>query len=959
MTLQGGVSTMKARTLIGLAGVAVILAVSAITTGSARADVAIESFSVDVSTSQAGGHPNILIDARFSNRMFENQEQKQDVEDPGCSCQDVRDILVHMPTGFIGNPHAIPQCTLVEFALNKCSEDTQVGIVFLSLFSSENPEVIKYEEEVGEPLGIVSPIYNLQPHPGKAGAIGSIAPLIELPIETQLSARTGSDYGLDATTLGLFHILAIPRLSLYLWGNPADPEHDKSRFSLPHIGRQNACGGTLNDQMEEPENKKKPFGFGCHGFTPSSAANIPYLQNPTTCAIPLTAGLDLFYYENTFLHADTPWPATTGCDQLKFSPSLTAKPTTTQGDTASGIDMEIKVPQTQSPSVPSPSELREVTLTLPKGFSLAPPGADGKVACTDQQLNFTSEGPADCPEFSKIGTVTLDSSALPDPIPGAIYIGEPLPGQTFRVFLTAEGFATNVKLKGTVHLDPQTGQIVSRFVNLPQAPFQDFDMHFFGSERGIFATPTRCGSYEVEAEFAPWAAALPNQTSIATFEVDSSANGAPCPGLSRPFSPRFQGGTPDNTAGVSSPLTLQLKRNDGDQNLTGLTVQFPPGLIQSIRGITKCPEQALSVLALQSHTGLLEQASPACPSSSQIGTVVAGAGAGTRNLYNRGRVFLAGPYKGAPLSVVAAVSALGGPYDLGNVIVRSAITVDPVSAQVSAVSDPIPLLQEGVPLRVRSLQLEFARPGFNLTPTNCAPKSIDATVYGDEGGAVTPRAFYQVANCANLPFGPKLALRLTGGLGRRGHPAIHALLRTNPGEANNHFISVTLPKGELLDNSHIGAICTRVAFAADTCPPGSKLGQVEVTTPLLDEPLKGGIYLRSSQHDLPDMALDLEGLIDFEAVGRIDSVSGRLRTSFEAIPDVPVSEIKFDLAGGSKGLLVNSESLCGVTKRASVVMTGQNGATSKAKTNLQPICGSKERHKRHGRQGRRGRKAVR
>jgi hypothetical protein len=914
---------------------AAILAWSALDARPASGYLGITKFVMEPNDTQAGGHPDIMIEGHWNNRAFLNQEIQPDAP-AGCNCQDVKDILIHFPTGFIGNPHNIPKCTTAEFALNDCSPDTQVGVVFLAFGEQTEGPVKEMEEKLGEPFGFVSPIYNLQPHPGKAGAIGSVAPLIELPIETQLSARTGSDYGLDAQTLGIFHWLPIPRLSMYIWGNPADPSHDKARFPLPHGPGQNACGGTPNNQVEDPSS----FFFGCHPVTPSAAANKPYLEAPTTCGVPLTSTLELVYYDHNRVQADAPWPPTTGCDQLKFSPSMTAEPTTTQADTASGLDLNLHVPQTQNPTVPSPSQLRETKVTLPAGFSLTSGGSDGKVACPDASLNFTTEEAAECPEFSKIGTVTIDSSALPGPIHGGIYIGEPLPGQRFRIFMTASGFSTNVKLKGNVKLDPETGQIVTTFSDLPQSPFEDFDMHFFGAERGIFATPTRCGTYKVETEFTPWAAALPKQTSIATFELDSGPNGSPCPDGPRPFSPAFKAGTPDNTAGVSTPLHVQVKRPDGDQTLTGLDVSLPKGLIQSIRGVTECPQVALDTLALTSHTGLLEAETPACPSSSQIGTIVVGSGVGTRGLYNPGKVFLAGPYRGAALSIVTVIPAVGGPYDLGNVTVRTAAFVDPVTAQVRAISDPLPQILEGVPLRVRSVLLSFERNGFNLTPTNCDPKSIDATISGDEGASSVLSAYYQVANCRSLPFDPRLGMRLTGGVRRLGHPAIHATLKTQPGEANLSSVSVTLPKGELLDNSHIGTVCTNENFAKRTCPDGSLIGTATAATPLLDQPLSGPVYLRSSRHRLPDLVFDLRGQVGLVVAGRVDSVSGRLRTTFEDLPDAPLAGFRLSLLGGKKGLLSNSESLCGVVKRATVVTTGQNGARRRTRPKLQVRCGA-------------------
>ena len=479
-------------------------------------------------------------------------------------------------------------------------------------------------------------------------------------------------------------------------------------------------------------------------------------------------------------------------------------------------------------------------------------------------------------------------------------------------------------------------------------------MHFFGSERGIFATPTRCGTYRVGAEFVPWAAALPNQTSFASFEIDSGPNGTACPGAARPFSPSFRAGTPDNTAAVATPLHIGLKRDDGDQNLAGLSVELPPGLAQSIRGVDECPQVALDTLAMLGHTGLIESSAAACPPSSRIGSVMAGSGAGTRNLYNPGRVFLAGPYKGAPLSIVAVVPALGGPYDLGNVVVRAAVFVDPVSAEIKAVSDPLPQILEGVPLRLRSLLFEFDRPGFNFAPTNCAPKAVDAAIDGSEGAVSHPSAYYQVANCSVLPFAPKLSLRLTGGTQRRGHPAIHADLRTKPGEANFKQVSVALPKQMQIDNAHIGTVCTRPQFAKRACPAGSLIGAAQVSTPLLDRPLKGAVYLRSSTHELPDLVVDLDGQIRLELAGRIQTVRGRTRVNFEDLPDARVDTASFDFLGGSKGLLINSESLCGAgAKKAATRMTGQNGTTFTAGVKLKTKCSSAAR-RRNTRSGRGG-----
>jgi hypothetical protein len=404
---------------------------------------------------------------------------------------------------------------------------------------------------------------------------------------------------------------------------------------------------------------------------------------------------------------------------------------------------------------------------------------------------------------------------------------------------------------------------------------------------------------------------------------------------------------------VHTPFTLQLSRADGDQNLTALNVTTPRGFLATLSGIPYCPESALATLAGSTYSGLAELGSPACPAASQIGTAVAGTGAGTRQLHSPGKVYLAGPYKGAPLSLEVVIPAVSGPYDLGNVVVRSAVFVDPATAQVSTVSDPITQILDGIPLRLRTVLINLDRKDFVLNPTNCSPFAVVAQAFGNQGGVAALSAPFQAANCASLPYGPKLSLKLSGGVKRRGHPAIRAILRANPGDANIRRVSVALPKGELLDNAHIGTICTKVQFASDSCPKASVYGSAEAFTPLLGAPLKGDVVLRSSSHELPDMVLDLRGQIDVEVAGRIDTVKGgSLRTTFENIPDAPITKAVVNLAGGAKGLLVNSQSLCGATKKATVKMSGQNNSQLEGKTKLQTSCGSRARHKRQKRTGR-------
>jgi hypothetical protein len=823
----------------------------------------------------------------------------------------------------IGNPHALPYCTLLQLSAHECPVASQVGVT--SAIAGQEP------------------LYNMEPHPDEAGLLGFSAVLIQAPVFIELSARTDSDYGLTATTRGIFHLVPLSVFELHLWGVPGDPKHDVNRWPPVQTGISANC----------PPHYPTP----CNAPNSFDAPVRPYFENPTACGPdvgPLGFGLDAFFYEGTVSHVEAPWPETTNCDQLSFNPSLTADPTTTQADAASGLDVDLKVPQTQSPTTPSPSEIRAVTTTLPHGFSISPSAADGKTACTDQEGSFGTLEAAHCPEHSKVGTVELDSSALPGPISGAIYLGQPQPGNRYRIFLAADGFATHVKIAGTVQPDPADGQIVVSFPELPQAPFQEFSMHFFGSERGLLDTPTACGMYSVHTSFVPWDAVLPDQTSTSNFTVDSGPGGSACPGQSRPLHPQFRAGSADNTAGTYSPFGLELAREDGDQNVKGLVISTPPGFTAKLAGVSYCPEAAIATLGSAGYAGLAEQASSACPASSLIGTAVTSVGAGSRPLYTPGKVYLAGPYKGAPLSLVVVVPAVAGPYDLGNVVVRTAIRIDPSSAAITAVSDEIPQIIGGIPLRLRSLQVNLDRPGFALNPTGCDRSATTAQVLGSEGATADVAAPFQVANCASLPFAPKLSLRLSGGVKRRGHPAIHALFKAAGGEAASKKISVALPKSELLDNAHIGTICTNPQFAASACPADSVLGNAEVRTPLLDQPLSGHAYLRASGGKLPDLVVDLNGQIHLVLVGKIDTVNhGALRTTFQGLPDAPVTSFSLDLSGGSNGLIVNSESLCGKAEKAATEMVGYNGEVVAGATKLKTGCSSKARHKRHHRRSRR------
>jgi hypothetical protein len=889
-----------------LAAAAALLAIGA---AQASAEPEITTFELERSTAQAGGHPNIFLRLSFTTKEQERNEQLENPKNVAneCFCTDPRTFTVHFPAGFIGNPHAIPSCTLAQLGLYRCPPDSQVGISS-ALFGQQF-------------------VYNMEPRPGEPGLLATRTPLLGSPVFTILRARTNSDYGLDATTPDIFHLFGLVDLRLWLWGVPTDPANDKYR-AAPGRQFQKGCGVQYPQPCFE---------------TPvdATAPPAPYLQAPTSCEGPLTASVDATYYSHDELRAETSWAPTTGCDLLGFNPSLIAKPTTESADSPSGLDVVARVPQQQSPTVPSPSELKSLKLVLPKGLSINPNAADGKSSCTDIESGIGTLAEAICPQSSKIGTLSIDSSALPAPINGAMYLGEPKPGDKYRLIFAADGFETHVKLEGTVELDQSTGRVVARFEDLPQSPLQEFDIHIFGADRGLLATPTKCGAYTVESEFVPWASEVLPIVSTDSFEINHGPGGSACPGAARPLAPTMVAGSPDNTAGAYTPLAVRVDRPDGDQNMTGLHVFTPPGFLASLRGVPYCPEQAIAKLHEPGYSGRVEQESPACPVASEVGIASTATGAGSSPLHSPGRVYLAGPYKGAPLSLVVVVPAASGPYDLGVVAVRAAAFVNPATAQITTVSDPMPSILEGIPLRLRSILVNLDRPGFARNPTNCNPFSVKSALSGDEGAMGMNSAFYQVANCAALPFEPKLSIQLQGSSKRRGHPAVRAVLTAAPGEAGLSQTTVSMPKSMLLDNAHIGNVCTKVQFAADACPPESVIGSATAESPLLNRPISGPVILRSSSHKLPDLVVDLHGQIDIELDARIDTTKSKaLRTHFEDIPDAPVSKFVLSLDGGKKGLLVNSTSLCKGARKASIRIVGQNGTTINRRSSVRTSCGA-------------------
>jgi hypothetical protein len=490
-------------------------------------------------------------------------------------------------------------------------------------------------------------------------------------------------------------------------------------------------------------------------------------------------------------------------------------------------------------------------------------------------------------------------------------------------------------------------------------------MNFKAGVRAGLVNPTTCGQKTIRAEMYSWASPQVPHVVDSSYTITSKPDGSPCVNslAERPFGPRMTAGTVNPSGGAFSPFAFRMTRSDDDQEFSQIEVKLPEGLTAKFASVSICSDAAIAQAIARTGPGdgTLEQRSPSCPASSQIGTTEVGAGVGVPLSYVAGKVYLAGPYQGAPMSMVVISPVVLGPFDIGVISVRSALRVNPVTAQGTVVSDPFPQIYQGIPVRIRDIRLSMNRSQFTLNPTDCSEQQVAAHVTGTGGDlastaddtGVDLRDRFQAANCAALGFKPKLSLRLFGGTKRGAHPKLQAVLRARPGDSNIAGASVALPHSEFLDQAHIRTVCTRVQFAADSCPAGAVYGTATAVTPLFDEPLTGPVYLRSSSNPLPDLVVALRGPdaqpIEIELSGRIDSVNQGIRNTFEVVPDAPVTSFKLTMQGGKKGLLVNSTDLCGGSRRATALFKAQNGKSLTLRPALKSACGKK------GKAGKRGR----
>jgi hypothetical protein len=896
---------------------------------------------------QAGSHPYKMTTSFLIN--YSEPQPDKFFPDGG----DIKDLVIQQARGFVGSATAVPQCTALDFLAQACGDDTVVGATAALL--------------KGPFEAIAAPVYSLVPPPGVPARLGFITSSVPLVID--VGVKQTPDYNILANVLNIPQPLTVFGSVTQLWGVPADPTHDFARGecligAFPDADPKNVIkDGELN--LEEG-------GSTCSANTAPKA----FLTVPRACQGPLPTDYRLDAWSEpgawvedfVLTHDDATPPAPigfSGCGKLDFAPEIASRATTASAGTASGLDFDLSFLDEGLTSATgrAQSEAKKIVVALPEGMTVNPSAAEGLGVCTPADLDretIASAPGAGCPNASKIGSLTVQTPLLADPLEGSVYLAQQGdPATAFKenpfdsliaiyLVIKSPGQGILVKQAGKVEPDPRTGQLLSTFDDIPQVPFSHLNFHFREGQRAPLISPSTCGTHTTEARFTPWARPTETVLRTAEFQITGGVDDGPCPpGGVPPFQPGFQAGSLNNNAASYSPFHMRLTRRDGDQDMTKFSATLPPGVLGKLAGVDECSEAQIALAKTKS--GRAELLSPSCPANSRIGGTLAGAGVGSSLTYVPGQLYLAGPYKGAPLSVVAITPAVAGPFDVGTVVVRVALDLNPKTAEVEvdgAASDPIPHILKGIPLKVRDLRVQADRPNFTLNPTSCDPAETKATLFGSYLDLLSPaddvpvalRDRYQAANCSRLGFKPRLSLQLNGGTRRGAHPSLHAVLRPRTGDANIESAVVRLPRSAFLDQAHIRTICTRVQFAADSCPKGAIYGRVSAFTPLLEDPLQGPIYLRSSTNKLPDLVFDLHGLVDIEASARIDSIRGGIRTSFTNVPDGPISKVVVDMDGGKKGLIVNSRNLCAAPAKASVQLDAHSGARRVLKPLMQARC---------------------
>jgi hypothetical protein len=838
-----------------------------------------------------------------------------------------RDLAIKLPPGIIGDPHAVPQCTRQQFITDPeggCPPDTQIGI--------DRPSVNPKGEEGGADWGPRFPVYNLVPPPGEPAEFGFNFSGSNILID--FGVRSGSDYGITGTVRNLPEQPVFN--SITFWGMPTESAHDFER-----CGRVNELNG------------------GSCGYSGGTVVPKPLLTLPTSCEGPQAAELTIDSWNSSlspakesFVFHDQDGVPTgfTGCEHLGFNTQLNIAPDTSFADTPAGLTVDIKVPQenlTNAGGV-AISNIKDTTVALPEGVAINPGQAAGLDACGPGEDGLTTEaekaegrednGPSHCPNASHVGTDEIETPLLSKPLKGNVYIMPSDPPHV-QLLVTAEGEGVFLKLVGDVHLNEQTGQLVTTFTDTPELPFTDFKLSFSGGAQAALSTPTRCGTYTTTSDFTPWSTPLVEDLfPHSSFQITAGTNGAACPSSPLPFVPSLIAGSTTDQAGGFTDFSLLLTRPDDQQRVSNLRFKTPEGLLGMIGNVPLCPEA-------QANTGT-------CSSASQIGHTVVEAGPGPYPLVvpEPGQppapIYLTEGYKGAPYGLSIVVPLHVGPFVLPTQIVRAKIEVDPRTTELTVTTDQLPQIIAGVPADLRAINAVIDKPGFMFNPTGCEPQSFSGTATGTEGAAVPISTYFQMGSCRSLTFKPDFKVSTSGKTSRKNGASLDAKIIYPNGpfpdnqasiQSNVKSIKVDLPKQLPSRLTTLQKACPSATFEANpaSCPSDSKVGTATAITPVLPVTLTGPAYFVSyGGAKFPELVIVLQGYgvtVDLHGETFI-SKAGITSSTFRQVPDVPITSFELKLPQGPFSALAANGNLCTKKLLMPTAFTGQNGAVLKQNT---------------------------
>ncbi len=924
----------------------------------------IQSFTTSVTESlgnpftQAGGHP-VAANATFVfNYTVDNTGGMQTAGGTP------RDIETELPPGFVGDPLNTTRCTDAQIQQHRveppessteCPAGSVAGFVRVGLGAQITGGVANPFPATAYNTYLV---YNLEPSPGYPAAFGFVVGNTGAFFSLNAKLRSDGDYGV---TIGDSQS-----------ATSAAHQHGVQALSLT------LCSYGITGYSNEVPHEVTPATVACASPT---AGVKPLVTDPTQCTgpAPVTTLLADTYSQpadyvsktvptGTSLIAGAPSATesfVTGCNLLQFKPEVEFKPSsaseggTTRADEPTGATFALKVPQSNEAGVNATPELKNATVTLPEGMTVDPSAADGLQACSNAQFGLGSTvepaEPASCPLASQIGTVKVITPLLEKPLEGQVFLGEPEcspcsstdaeDGHIFRLFLQVRSVERGVlvKLAGRVSANPVTGRLQATFTQQPQLPFSELLLTFTGGARSPLANPQTCGTFTTSTDLTPWStsgvggvsgteaiAGTPDATPSSSFNVDWNGAGGACPG-SLPFSPSFTAGSQTPTAGASSPFSVTIGREDREQDVSALTLTTPPGLLGMVSQVSQCPEA-------QANAGT-------CGPESLIGSTTVGAGPGPHPFYLGGKVYLTGPYKGQPFGLSIVVPAVAGPFNLGTVVVRASIAVNPATAALTIVSDPLPQFVDGVQLRLRKINVEVNRPGFMLNPTSCAQQAVGATITAAQGASSAQSTPFEVGGCQNLPFAPKLTASSGGHASRAGGASLDVKIESaGQGQANIAKVDLQLPNALPSRLSTLQKACLAAVFNANpaACKEESVIGKATIRTPILKAPLTGPAYLVShGGAAFPDVEFVLQGEgVTLILDGNTDIKNGITYSRFESAPDAPFTSFETELPTGPHSILgayvpaKENYSLCKTSLAMPTIITAQNGKQIKQTTKI-------------------------